>query len=127
MEYMTEWFRDHQDRFKVLIAECDSEVIGWASLNPYSNRCAYAGVADLSIYIHRDKRGKGIGKRLLSQIEEKAKENRFHKIVLFTFSFNKMGQNLYRGLGYRGVGVFSEQGIIDGKFVDVMAMEKILS
>lgn len=55
-----------------------------------------------------------------------AKEYGFYKIVLFTFAFNELGQGLYRKKGYREVGVFQNQGMLDGKFVDVMAMEKLL-
>ena len=124
--YIKKWFEEHQGRYKVLVAEQDGNVAGWASLNPYSNRCAYDGVADLSIYISRDQRGKGLGKKLLSEIESLAKDNSFHKIVLFTLPFNQLGQGLYRKMGYREVGVFQNQGKLDGKFVDVMAMEKLL-
>ena len=46
--------------------------------------------------------------------------------LLFTFPFNLLGQALYRKCGYREVGVFRNQGMLDGKFVDVMAMEKLL-
>lgn len=127
IKYMNEWYGNHQGRFKVIVAEKDEVVVGWASLNQYNGRCAYNGVADLSIYISRDYRGKGIGSFLLESLEQLAKENEFHKIVLFTFSFNGLGQGLYRKNGYREVGVFKNQGILDGEFVDVMAMEKILS
>ncbi len=124
--YMRRWFAEHQGRYCVLVAELADEVIGWASLNRYANRCAYDGVADLSIYIARAHRGKGVGKALLDQLEEAARSHQFHKIVLFTFPFNLLGQALYRKCGYREVGVFRNQGMLDGKFVDVMAMEKLL-
>lgn len=124
--YMQEWFANHQGRFKVVVADHDGNVVGWASLNPYSNRCAYNGVADLSVYIAREYRGKGLGKELLSEIELVAVANDFHKIVLFTFPFNQLGQGLYRKMGYREVGVFKNQGKLDGNFIDVMAMEKLL-
>jgi L-amino acid N-acyltransferase YncA len=124
--YIKDWFEKRQGRYAVLVAEQDHEIVGWASINPYSSRCAYRGVGDLSIYIHREHRGKGIGQKLLLELENVARENDFHKLVLFTFPFNALGQGLYRKLGYREVGVFREQGILDGKFVDVMAMEKIL-
>jgi len=29
-------------------------------------------------------------------------------------------------MGYRQVGIFKNQGILDGRFIDVMAMEKLL-
>ena len=85
--YMINWFEQHKGRYKVLAAEQNGEVIGWASLNQYSNRCAYNGVADLSVYIRRDFRGKGIGTKLLQDIESLAIQHQFNKIILFTFSY----------------------------------------
>lgn len=124
--YMKDWFDKHQGRYAVLVAEENNHVVGWASINRYSARCAYDGVGDLSVYIHREHRGKGIGGRLLRELERIGKDNRFYKFVLFTFPFNALGQGLYRKAGYREVGIFRNQGILDGKFVDVMAMEKLL-
>lgn len=124
--YMIEWFHRHSNRFKVIVAVLEGEVVGWASLNQYNSRAAYDGVADLSIYIQRNFRGKGVGGMLLSYLEGLAKENGFHKMVLFTFSFNGLGQGLYKKSGFREVGVFINQGMLDGQYVDVMAMEKLL-
>lgn len=121
-----EWWARHAGRYAVLVALRDGEIAGWASLNPYSHRCAYDGVADLSIYVARSARGTGLGKALLRELHDVAKANDFYKIVLFTFPSNEAGQRLYRGLGYREVGVFKEQGRLDGRPVDVMAMEKLL-
>lgn len=125
LKYMSDWFRS--DKYAVLTAAIGNEVAGWASLNPYSHRCAYRGVADLSIYISRSYRGRGIGKALLASIEKEAVDADIHKIVLFTFPFNMLGQGLYSSMGYRQVGIFKEQGKLDGQYVDVMAMEKILT
>lgn len=127
LDYMTNWFSDRTEKYKILVAEVDHCVVGWVSLNPYSHRPAYQDVADLSIYIDRNHRGKGIGKVLLSGIEKEAIQSGIHKIVLFTFPFNQLGQGLYTSMGYREVGVFKEQGKIDGHYVDVMVMEKILA
>jgi phosphinothricin acetyltransferase len=121
------WWEEHTERYGVIVAESDGgDIVGWASLNPYSHRCAYRGVADLSVYVARSARGTGVGTVLLAALERRAKQNEFHKIVLFTFPFNAVGQGLYRKFGYREVGVFHEQGKRDDAFVDIMAMEKIL-
>jgi L-amino acid N-acyltransferase YncA len=124
--YMKEWFEKHNGRYKVIVAEMNGVIAGWASLNSYNNRCAYEGVADISVYISREYRGKGVGSKLLNELESIAKSNTFHKMVLFTFPFNKLGQGLYKKMGFREVGIFREQGILYGEYVDVMAMEKIL-
>ncbi|MNO54372.1 putative phosphinothricin acetyltransferase YwnH [compost metagenome] len=126
LDYMDKWFQDHQSRYSILVAEKEGEVIGWASLNPYSHRSAYNGVADLSVYIDRRFRGQGVGNSLLEFLEKLALEKGFYKIVLFTFPFNYGGQGLYQKRGYRQVGVFEKQGVMDGAFIDVMIMEKLL-
>lgn len=124
--YIEAWFQAHQDRYTVLVGEKDGLVVGWASINPYSHRCAYNGVADLSIYIDRNFRGQGVGSTLLKSLENAATQNDFYKIVLFTFPFNQGGQGLYQKMGYRQVGLFEKQGVMDGQFIDVMIMEKLL-
>jgi L-amino acid N-acyltransferase YncA len=126
MDYMQNWFTQREARYAVLVALQGDQVIGWASINPYNKRRAYYGVGELSIYIDRDHRGQGVGKQLLRELERIGRENGFHKFVLFTFPFNALGQRLYRNSGYREVGVFRNQGRLDGEFVDVMAMEKLL-
>ena len=125
--YMKQWLDNHSSRYSVLVAKIHpGEIGGWAYLNPYSHRCAYSGVAGLSVYIRRELRGAGPGSLLLSDLERVAKTNGFQKIVLMTFPFNLPGVGLYRKIGYRCVGIFANQGKLDSHFVDVMAMEKLL-
>jgi L-amino acid N-acyltransferase YncA len=124
---MIEWLNSRDERHKVIVIENDlGEVAGWASINVFNSRCCYSGVADLSIYIRRDMREKGFGKLLLSSLMEIAKKNEFHKLVLSTFEYNEPGKRLYKALGFREIGTYFEQGILDGKFVNVTIMEKIL-
>ena len=120
------WYAAHRGRYAVLVAEHECAVIGWASLNRYSPRTAYDGVADLSIYVARAYRGRGLGRALMCAIEESGRRNAFHKIVLFALEANGAGKRLYRAAGFRAVGAFRDQGKIDGRFVDVVAMEKLI-
>ncbi len=124
---MQAWFEEHGGRYAVLVAERNGDVAGWAALNRYTQRCAYAGVADLSVYVARGARGTGLGSTLLAALEAAARERGFHKLVLFTFAFNAPGRKLYDKRGFREVGTFHEQGLLEGRFVDVVAMEKILT
>ena len=120
------WFAEHHGRFAVVVAERERRVVGWASLNRYSHRCADRGVADLSVYVERGARGTGVGTALLHAIEAHARDAGFHKIVLFALAQNDAGQGLYRKLGFRDIGVFKEHGRLDGRFVDVVVKEKLL-
>ncbi|MBV9972814.1 MAG: N-acetyltransferase [Candidatus Eremiobacteraeota bacterium] len=123
---MRRWYAEHDERYAILVALEDDTVMGWAALNRYSHRCAYDLVADLSVYVRRDKRGTGVGTELLTELERVARQNRFHKVVLFAFPTNKAGRRLYLKSGFSDVGTFREQGVLDGKYIDVIAMEKIL-
>jgi phosphinothricin acetyltransferase len=123
---MQAWSDEHREPFAVVVAERDECVVGWASLNRYSHRCADRRVADLSVYVERGARGIGVGTELLRAIERKAHAARFHKIVLFALAENDAGRRLYAKLGFRDVGIFKEHGRLDGRFVDVVVKEKLL-
>jgi len=123
---MRAWFDGHGKRYVVMAALDGDELVGWASLNRYSHRCAHDGVADLSIYVRRDKRGLGVGRQLMAALEHAAAAASFHKIVLFALTANEAGRRLYDSRGFREVGVFQEQGKLNGDFVDVLIMEKLL-
>ncbi|MHB8576847.1 MAG: arsinothricin resistance N-acetyltransferase ArsN1 family A [Dehalococcoidia bacterium] len=126
-EERAEWLLNHDARHPVLIAaEPSGEVAGWASLNPFNPRPAYDHVVDFSIYIAREKRGRGIGDMLLSELETRARAIGFHKIVLAAFPTNAAGMRLYERHGFQTVGIYREQGMLDGRWVDVIVMEKIL-
>jgi len=101
-------------------------VIGWGSLNQFNPRKAYEHVADFSVYVEREWRGKGVGRQLLERLIELAREIGYHKMVLSTFPFNESGVALYERLGFRRVGVYREQGVLDGKWVDTLIMEMLL-
>jgi L-amino acid N-acyltransferase YncA len=126
-EDMKEWLLAREERHKVIVIENNIGVIlGWASINMFNSRCCYSGVGDLSIYIDRNNRGKGLGKMLLKALIEKAREKEFHKLILSTFEFNEAGKGLYKSLGFREVGTYVNQGILDGKFINITIMEKLI-
>ena len=126
LEEQMAWFHRHSPRHPVIVAESTGGIIGWASLNQFSARPAYRFVADLSVYIERRWRGKGVGTLLLREIEARAHILGYHKIVLSAFPFNQAGMQLYERFGFRTVGIYREQGFIDGRWVDTIIMEKLL-
>ncbi len=125
-EEIAQWWAAHSGRFEVLVATAEERVTGWASLNPFSHRCAHADVADLSVYVARERRGKGIGYALLQRLIADAGALDFHKIVLHALDLNEYGKHLYRKAGFVEVGVFKEHGRLEGRYVDVIAMEHLL-
>lgn len=124
---MVAMFKARSERHKVIvIADNTGAIQGWASLNVFNARECYRGVADLSIYICRAARGKGLGKLLLVALVDMAKQVGFHKLVLSTMAHNFVGHKLYASVGFRKVGTYAKQGMLDGKWIDVTIMEKLL-
>ena len=120
------WLTSRGARHPVVVAEVGDAVVAWGSLNPFSAREAYRFVADFSIYVERAWRGKGAGRVLLEHLVGLAREHGYHKMVLSAFPTNDAGMALYQKLGFRTVGIYKEQGLLDGRWVDTIAMEKLL-
>lgn len=121
-----QWWSQHDDRYVILVAAQPGEVVAWASLNRFSHRCAHSEIADLSVYVARKHRARGIGYSLLTRLAEEAEKGKFRKIVLHALNRNEHGKRLYRKAGFVEVGVFKEHGLLDGHYVDVIAMERLL-
>lgn len=121
------WLAGRGPRHPVIVAEdADGAVVGWGSLNVFNPREAYRFVADFSIYVDRAARGTGVGRAMLTRLIELGREHGYHKLVLSAFPTNASGVALYTKLGFRTVGVYREQGRLDGQWVDTIVMEKLL-
>jgi L-amino acid N-acyltransferase YncA len=120
------WFKRHGPRHPILVAQASSGIVGWASLNTFNVRPAYQYVADLSIYLARPWRSKRLGARLLSPLIALARDLGYHKIVLSAFPTNIAGMRLYARQGFTTVGIYREMGLLDGRWVDTIIMEKLL-
>jgi L-amino acid N-acyltransferase YncA len=121
-----EWLADRGPRHPVLVAEVEGEVVAWASLEPFNARRAYDHVVQFSIYVERAHRGRGLGTMLLRAVEARARALGYHKLCLGALDRNVAGKALYAREGFREVGVYREQGVLDGLWVDTVVMEKIL-
>jgi L-amino acid N-acyltransferase YncA len=125
-EERRQWMAARASRHPVVVAVTDGQVVGWGSLNSFNPRPAYDHVVDLSVYVERGWRGQGVGRVLMQHLMELATTLGYHKIVLATFPYNEAGVSLYRRMGFIPVGVYHEQGQLDGRWVDVLIMERLL-
>jgi len=120
------WLAERGPRHPVIVADADGSVVGWGSLNAFNPRAAYDFVADFSVYVERASRGQGIGRQLLDRLIELARERGYHKMVLAALAGNHAGVGLYASAGFTRVGIYREQGMLDGRWVDTIVMEKLL-
>ena len=118
--------REHS-RFPLLVAEDAGAVIGWAGLSSYRARACYAGIGEFSIYLDRAARGRGVGRTLLEALLDAARERGYWKLVSRIFPFNTASRALCRACGFREVGVYEKHGRLDGQWMDVVIVERVIS
>ncbi len=116
-----------QERYPLLVlVASDERVIGWAGLGAYRARACYAGIAEFSIYLDASARGRGSGHLLLTGLLDVARDRGFWKLVSRIFPFNLASRALCRACGFREVGLYEKHGQLDGRWLDVVIVERLL-
>lgn len=113
-------------RFPVLVADDGASLLGWASVGPYRDRKCYAGVSEFSVYVHRDARGRRVGQLLLARLIEEARARGYWKLLSRIFPFNTASLALCRSLGFREVGVYQRHACLEGRWLDVVIVERLI-
>jgi phosphinothricin acetyltransferase len=125
LEDRLQWLRGHDAKHPVLVAESGGTVTGWASLTKWSDRCAYETTSEVSVYVHKDFRGRGLGKQLLGALVEAGEKAGAHYLLARITEGNARSIHLHELFGFTVVGVMHEVGFKFGKFRDVTLMERV--
>jgi L-amino acid N-acyltransferase YncA len=105
-------------------AEGVGRIVGWAALSTVSDRCVYAGVAEVSIYIAAAARGQGAGRALLGALCEEADRAGLWTLQAGIFPENLASMKLHASCGFRVVGRREKLGKLGGAWRDVMLLER---
>jgi phosphinothricin acetyltransferase len=122
---MKKWFRDHGSKNPIVVAEDNSNIVGWAALSKYSNRCAYSITAELSLYIKEDCQGQGIGSKLMESILNEGEKAGLHTAIARISEGNENSIYVHKKFGFEHVGIYKEVGEKFGRLIDVYLMQKI--
>ena len=117
------WDANHLDGCR-LVAEREGRVVGWAALAPVSGRCVYGGVAEVSVYVDAAARGGGIGLRLLNALVESSERVGLWTLQAGIFSENVASLRIHERAGFRHVGRRERLGRLDGRWRDVLLLER---
>jgi L-amino acid N-acyltransferase YncA len=123
---IAETLRAGEGRYPFLVAEVNGRVLGWASVSSYRARECYRGIGEFSIYVHEDARGKGVGRVLLPALIDAAERAGFWKLLSRVFPFNHASLRLCAACGFREVGVYEKHAQLDGEWLDVVIVERLL-
>jgi phosphinothricin acetyltransferase len=107
-----------------LTAREGGEVLGWAALSPVSGRCVYAGVAEVSVYVAARARGNGAGLALLRRLVEESERSGIWTLQAGIFPENVASIAIHQKAGFRVVGVRERLGCMDGRWRDVVLLER---
>lgn len=105
----------------------DDTICGYVLLTRHKPREAYNNTAEVTIYLHPDSVGHGIGHFALRYMEEKAMEHKLHVLVATICGENQQSIGLFEKNGYTRCAHYREVGQKFGKYLDVVAYQKILS
>jgi phosphinothricin acetyltransferase len=127
LDEQVEWVDRHAGAHPAVVAvDAAGDVVGFGSISPYRSRPAYATSVESSVYVRRDRRGRGVGRALVHDLVRLARANGFHCLVARIVGANDASIALHAGAGYTMVGVEREIGRKFGRWLDVVEMQRIL-
>ena len=121
------WLKSIAGRYPAVVARIDSEIIGWAGAGPYRDRECYRGIGEFSMYVHRDWRRRGVGDLLVAGLISEAERLGLWKLLSRIFPFNEASRALCRKHGFREVGVYEKHARLDGRWLDVVIVERLIT
>ncbi len=111
-------------RYRLLVAEEDGIVIGYAGTTRFRPKAAYETTVETTIYCASEAVGKGIGGQLYTELFEWLKGEDIRRFVAGYTLPNAASESLHRRFGFKVVGVFTENGRKFGKYWDVCWTER---
>ena len=128
VDTMEGWFSAHKEDYPIFVAlDAQQRVVGYVALTKWSNKPAYNGLAELTIYIHPDRQGQGMGTILIRHILLFAKERSMRSIVSQISDTSTASLHLHRKLGFVDVGIIKEAGIKFGEKIDVLILQYFIN
>lgn len=118
-----EWDAKHLPQPRIVFRD-DGRVAGWAALGRVSVRACYAGVAEVSVYVGDDFRGRGIGSKLLAALLQQSEANGIWTLQASIFPENEASVQLHLRHGFRIVGQRERIAQQNGVWRDTLLMER---
>lgn len=115
-----------QPRYMTYTLELDSCVLGYVILSQHKKREAYDSTGEVTLYLNPEHVGRGLGKKAVAFIEGIAKENDFHVLIATVSGENRVSMELFEKMGYSKCAHYHQVGRKFGRWLDVVALEKIL-
>ncbi|MCP8709184.1 N-acetyltransferase family protein [Streptomyces coelicoflavus] len=111
-----------EHRFAAL--DADGTVLGWVAASRVSDRCAYAGVVEHSVYVHPGARGRGVASALLKALVDSTERAGIWTIQSGVFPENTASLAVHQRAGFRVIGTRERIGRHHGVWRNVVLVER---
>ena len=118
-----DWDRGHLPVCRV-VAMLDDQVMAWAALSPVSRRQAYAGVAEVSVYVAAAARGRGLGSTLLRALIDMSEAAGIWTLQASVIPENQATLRLHARAGFRVIGRRERIAMHHGRWRDTLLLER---
>jgi L-amino acid N-acyltransferase YncA len=119
-----DWDQAHLVQGRLVATDESGQVMGWAALTPVSGRCVYAGVAEVSVYVRQEARGKGVGKRLLEALIRESEKENIWTLQAGIFPENTASLKLHEQSSFRKIGYRERIGKMNNIWRDIVLLER---
>ena len=122
-EDVKSWF---DTRHPIVVVGDAGGIVAFGSSSAYSARECYAGIGECSVYVRRDRRGRGAGRVAMEALIRAAEAAGLWKLTSRVFVENEPSRKLIRSFGFREVGILEKHGKLDGVWRDVIVVERLI-
>lgn len=122
------WFRDHpSDKYPVIVAISDDEILGWGSLSKWRPRAAMVPTVEVTVYIRHDKQRQGLGKMILGDLIGRARQLNYHSAIASISGDQQASIELHQQFGFKRVAHLREVAFKFEQWLDLLYLQLKLS
>jgi L-amino acid N-acyltransferase len=127
LEKRRQWFNKHGGRYPLIIAEApQGKIAGYCCISPFREKDGYLKTVELSVYVDRESRRRGVATLLMREILDRAKELEYHSVVSCIAGSNEPSVKLHDSLGFQYMGRLKQVGFKFSRWEDDVYYQLVL-
>ena len=121
------WFEDNMEKnLPIIVAEFENMPIGYATYGTFREKIGYQYTVEHSVYVAQEFIGNGVGKLLLGELIQIAKQQGYHVMIGTIDAENSGSIAFHKKFGFEIVGTIREVGYKFDQWLDIVFMQLIL-
>ena len=127
LQSMDAWFAAKEERNYPVIGLVENGALrGFASYGSFRAWPGYKYTVEHAVYVHEQHRGRGLGRRLVSAVLERAEQQNYHTVIAGIGADNVASIRLHESLGFVACGTIRHAGYKFDRWLDLTFMQYLL-